>query len=161
MGGSRPSAKGRPNYVMVVWGRTPQRGPEQSFWSGVRGKKSPWSWWHFLISETNFLTKLSYKFGKFRLHGVRRGVYASIGGGAQSHFSHTFLTLLQIQVLNKNLTNNPGEDMNQDVVTFKSSRCRHFKNCIRRKCESSSIQTSAKLRWGVETRPPGSNFDER
>src|SRR6218665_1623314 len=27
---------------------------------------------HFLISETNFLTKLSHKFGKFRLHGERQ-----------------------------------------------------------------------------------------
>ena len=26
-GGSRPSAKGKPNYVMGVWGRRPQRGP--------------------------------------------------------------------------------------------------------------------------------------
>src|SRR6218665_4220700 len=32
---------------------------------------------------------------------------------------------------------------------------------IRRKCELSSIPTSAKPRWGVETRPPGSNFDLR
>ena len=45
-------------------------------------------------------------------------------------------------------------------VTFKSSSCRYFKNCIR-KCESSSIPTSAKLRWGVETLPPGSSFDQR
>jgi len=46
--------------------------------------------------------------------------------------------------------------MNQDVVIFKSSWCRprYFKNCIRRKCESSSIPTSAKRRWGVETRHP-------
>ena len=50
--------------------------------------------------------------------------------------------------------------MNQDVVTFKSSWCRprYFKNCIGRKCESSSIPTSTKLRWGVETRPPGVEF---
>src|SRR6218665_2325926 len=50
--------------------------------------------------------------------------------------------------------------MTQDVVIFKSSLCRprYFKNCIRRKCESSSISTSAKLRWGVETRPPGVKF---
>jgi len=27
-GGSRPSAKGRPNYVMRVWGQRPQWGPE-------------------------------------------------------------------------------------------------------------------------------------
>src|SRR6218665_866044 len=40
----------------------------------------------------------------------------------------------------------------------KSSHCRYFKNCIRRKCESSSIPISAKLRWGVETRPPGVEF---
>src|SRR6218665_3537811 len=39
------------------------------------------------------------------------------------------------------------------VVTFKSSHCRYFKNCIGRKCESSSIPTSSKLRWGVEIRP--------
>ena len=53
---------------------------------------------------------------------------------------------------------NPGEDNPSlqyesrctDVVTFKSSWCRprYFKNCIRRKCESSSIPTSAKRRWG-------------
>ena len=38
----------------------------------VRGTKFPRSWWIFLISETNFLTKLSHKFGKFRLHGGRQ-----------------------------------------------------------------------------------------
>ena len=44
-----------------------------------------------LFLETNFLTKLSHKLGKFRLHGERQSVsYAKIGGGAQSHFSHTF-----------------------------------------------------------------------
>src|SRR6218665_2214753 len=66
-----------------------------------------------------------------------------------------FLTLLQIQVLNENLTDNPGEDKPslssisiKIVVTFKSSHCRYFKNCIRRKCESSNIPTSTKLRWG-------------
>src|SRR6218665_1213170 len=79
-----------------------------------------------------------------------------------------FLTLLQIQALNKNLTDNPGEDnpslqyeLRYVVVTFKSSRCRYFKNCIRMMCESSSIPTSAKLRWVSETRPPGLNFDQR
>jgi len=29
---------------------------------------------HFLISETNFLTKLSYNFGKLRLHGQHPNV---------------------------------------------------------------------------------------
>jgi len=38
MGGSRRSAKGRPNYVMGVWGRRPQRGPGAK--PGVRGTKS-------------------------------------------------------------------------------------------------------------------------
>src|SRR6218665_1743486 len=76
-----------------------------------------------------------------------------------------FLALLQIQVLNKNLMDNPGED---NPSLQYESRCsniqiimmqpRYFKNCIRRKCESSSIPTSAKLRWGVETRHPGVEF---
>src|SRR6218665_712154 len=71
-----------------------------------------------------------------------------------------FFILLQIQVLNKNLTNNLGEDNPSLQCEFKSSCCRYFKNCIRRKCESSSISTSAKLRWGgVETRPPGVEFE--
>ena len=50
--------------------------------------------------------------------------------------------------------------MNQDVVTFKSSWCRprYFKNCIRRKCESSSIPTSAKLRWGGWNSTPRVEF---
>ena len=55
-----------------VWGRRPRGVQRQSPWSGVRGTKSPRSWCHFLISETNFLTKLSHKFGKFRLHGERQ-----------------------------------------------------------------------------------------
>src|SRR6218665_3549521 len=71
-----------------------------------------------------------------------------------------FLTLLQIQVLNKKFNGQSGRGQAYSsirikiVVTFKSSHCRYFKNCIRRKCEGNSIPTSAKLRWGVETRPP-------
>src|SRR6218665_3971846 len=75
-----------------------------------------------------------------------------------------FLTLLQIQVLNKNLTDNPGEDnpsLQYELRHSNHHAVEYFKNCmIRRKCELSSIPTSAKPRWGVETRPPGnSNTD--
>jgi len=40
-----------------------------------RRTSSPWSWRHFLISETNLLTKWLHKFGKFRLHDDRVSMY--------------------------------------------------------------------------------------
>ena len=47
---------------------------------GVRGTESPWSWRHFVTSETNFLTKLSHKFWKFRLKN-----FVSAGGWTRDH----------------------------------------------------------------------------
>src|SRR6218665_3213696 len=86
MGVSRPSAKGRPNYVMGVWGRRPQRGPGAK--PLVRGPPEADDVFLFqrLISLQNYLINL----GNLDYMARVRGVYASIGGGAQSHFSHAF-----------------------------------------------------------------------
>jgi len=60
---------GGPNYVMGVCGPSPQWGPgAKPLVKGSEGRSPPWSWRHFLISETNFLIKLSLKFWIFRLH---------------------------------------------------------------------------------------------
>jgi len=75
-GGSRPSARG-PNYVMGFWSGAP---------NGVQGKAPGQrvSWRHFLNSETNFLTKLSHKFGVFILHGERWSTSAPAYNGKGS-----------------------------------------------------------------------------
>ena len=77
---------------MRVWGQRPNGVQGQSPWSG--SLCPPWSWWHFLISETNnFLTKLSHKFGKFRLHGKRQRCLCERKGWEVGHSPafHIFL----------------------------------------------------------------------
>ena len=48
--------------------------------SGVRGTMSTWSW-HLLISQTNFLTKLSHKFGISGQHDERGSTLAPANDG--------------------------------------------------------------------------------
>src|SRR6218665_1371906 len=82
-----------------------------------------------------------------------------------------FLALLQIQVLNTNLTDNPREDNNSLQY---ESRCSNIQiimmyaglDILRTAALVGSVNQAAyqlqqNLGGGVETNPPGSNFDQK
>jgi len=77
-------------------GRSPTWAQAQNPRSGVQISRDevPWLWRHFLISETNFLTKQSHKFGKFRPHGELGGTSAPTHFRCMRHIP-TFHILLQ------------------------------------------------------------------
>src|SRR6218665_4062204 len=81
---------------MWVWGIGP---------NGVQGRSPPEAD-DILFSGTNFLTKLSHKLGKFRLHGERQSV--SMRRWRVGH-SPTFHILLQLASADCHCTL-PGED---------------------------------------------------
>ena len=57
---------------MEVWGGGPNGVQGQIPLSGGQRDEVPMKLMTFSFSETNFLTKLSHKLGKFRLHGERQ-----------------------------------------------------------------------------------------